>query len=324
MQHTSPDPDKLSILSSESLAGFMVHDWNALKFACSECSIKIEKVIYYVRDACGFIMSAYDQVLKRHGSCGEFNDLVSCCCWDHYNPSFNLNQAFDSRVLVPLHFDSCKQNLLRTFFSQICKVGSNLDQEIAKVEKNRVNRSLTSIERDYLKKINAKLGAVYSQKLSDRFLFDNPEAQNSPLPIDDAIREVMRQRFQGQIDWVNAHFFEGKSIVSLFSETNPSYSAPSQNNANQDEITRKIVVEFLMEEFLDISSVMSDFILSKLAAIIKSPGPIPSDFPEGFSLLGYAILNPDLILADVDLAQHYRDYGRKEGRSYKVIRNLDN
>ena len=311
--HTSQD--MISILSCEALSHLKFEDWNTLKFVCAESGIKIEKIIFYVRDVLPFFKSAYDQGLKRHGVCCDFQQFLVSARWSHYEFSRIISQVFGSATLVPLHYETCKDNLLGSFFSQISCGTPELHKQILAKEKISINRSLTEFERDYLIKINSKMGALHSQKLSDFLIYRNPTSQKANIQIDTATRERIQHRFQEQVDWVNLYFFGGKSVVSCSCD---SPSNPVEQTADKDALTHRIVAEFILEEFTKSNSETVQKISDKLLAIIKQSQPIPPGFPEGFSILEYVLLNQDVLLADVNPVEHYQEWGCQEGRRFKL------
>lgn len=311
--------DMPSMLSSETL-GFLTSDqWGFLKKVCEDCSIKIEKIIFYLRNVDKFMISSYDQGLKRHGMSLSFLDYASSCEWKHYESCMSLSRSFDSDVLIPLHYDSCCKNLLGSFFSKICDISPNFKDLIDESQKKRINRSLTNLEREYLKKINTKFGMVYSEKISNMLLAATPDKIDSEYSIDEDTRQVLQKRFQGQVDWVNNYFFGNKPLVCCMSKSTLAYPESSENIFSpQDENTYRLLLEFLIEEIANSNTSVIGFLIDKIINIKKQSQPVPEDFPEGFSFLDYAILNLDVLFADVDLKEHYIINGKAESRLYSI------
>lgn len=317
LKHSSAEMP--SILSSETL-GFLTSDqWAFLKEICEECSVKIEKIIFYLRNVDKFIISSYDQGLKRHGMSLSFLDYASSHEWTHYESCMNLSRSFDSDVLIPLHYDSCCKNLLGSFFSQICDISPNFKNLIDESQKKKINRSLTNLEREYLKKINTKFGMVYSEKISNMLLAATPDKIDSEYSIDEDTRQVLQKRFQGQVDWVNNYFFGNKPLVCCMSKSTLAYPESSEIIFSpQDENTYRLLLEFLIEEIANSNTSIIGFLIDKIINIKKQSQPVPEDFPEGFSFLDYAILNLDVLFADADLKEHYIINGKAESRLYSI------
>ncbi len=317
LKHSSLDIP--SILSSETLGYLTSDQWNFLKKVCEECSIKIEKIIFYLRNVEKFLTSSYDQGLKRHGMSLSFSEYISSHEWTHYESCMNLSRSFDSDVLVPLHYESWCKNLLESFFSKICDISVNFKDLVDKSQKKRVNRSLTCLEREYLKKINTKFGMVYSEKISNMLLAANPDKIDSEYSIDEDTRQLLQKRFQGQVDWVNNYFFGNKPLVSCLGKSILAYPESSESIFSpQDENTYRLLLDFLIEEIAISNTSIIGFLINKIINIKKHSQPVPEDFPEGFSFLDYAILNLDLVFADVDLKEHYIKNGKEEGRLYSI------
>jgi hypothetical protein len=317
VKHSSIDMP--SILSSESLGFLTIDQWGYLKKICEECSVKIERIIFYVRNVDKFLISSYDQGIKRHGMSLSFIEYVLSHEWTHYESCINLIRSFDSDILVPLHYESCSKNLLESFFSKICDMNASFKDLVNKSQHKRVNRSLTDLEREYLKKINAKFGMVYSEKISNILLAASPDKVDSDCLIDESTQNELQKRFQVQVDWVNDYIFSNKPIVSLLSKVTSAYPKSSGNTCSpQNEITYRLLLEFFLEEYENSNQAVIGFLINKIIAIKKQSQPVPESFPKDFSFLDYAILNLDLAFSDVDLKEHYIKNGKEEGRLYSI------
>jgi hypothetical protein len=265
------------------------------------------------------MISSYDQGLKRHGMSLSFLDYASSHEWKHYESCMNLSRSFDSDVLVPLHYESCCKNLLESLFSKTCDISDDFRDLINKSQKRRVNRSLTDLERKYLIKINAKFGMVYSEKISNMLLAATPDKIDSVNSIGDDTRQVLRKRFQGQVDWVNNCFFGNKPLVCCVGKRILAYPSPSESIfSSQDENTYSLLLEFLIGEIANSNESIIGFLIDKIIKIRKHSQPVPEDFPEDFSFLDYAILNLDVFFADIDLKEHFIKNGKEEKRLYSI------
>jgi hypothetical protein len=77
-------------------------------------------------------------------------------------------------------------------------------------------------------------------------------------------------------------------------------------------------LEFLIEEIAKSNTSIIGFLIDKIINIKKQSQPVSEDFPEGFSFLDYAILNLDVLFADIDLKEHFIKNGKEEGRLYSI------
>jgi len=77
-------------------------------------------------------------------------------------------------------------------------------------------------------------------------------------------------------------------------------------------------LEFLIEESSNSNERIVNFLITRIINIQKQSEPVPDDFPKNFSFLEYAILNLDLLFADVDFKEHYIKNGREEGRLFSI------
>jgi len=310
--------DGLSLLSAENLSRATAEEWAALKVLCRETGIEIERIIFFIRDVEPFLISAYDQLVKRHGAAVGFSQWARKCEWMHYNACRAVDAVFEAALLCPLHYDTCKENLLATFFAEICCVTPELDKQIKLHEGTRVNRSLTACERKYLEKINSVFGAVFSQRVSDEFIYRSPHANAIPVPVDDATRNFIQDRFCDQVAWVNAHLFQGRPGVSCFRNTVAQATAAPQ--LSQEDGCHQVVAEWLLAEFSVAHSTVVQSVCSRLLDIMRSPQGDISGLPDDFDAIHYALINPDVLIAGVDPREHFLLHGRKEGRAYKYRR----
>ena len=311
--HTSQE--KISILSSEMLAHLKRDQWHTLIKSCETKGLEIEKIVFFVRNVDGFLKSAYDQTLKRHGNSNEFQNFISVDNWQHYNALINLKQVFDQGILLPLHFESKKRELLHAFFSKLVEIPAELEERITS-ENVVVNRSLTNVERIWLKKLNSKFGDLYSEALSDRFIYENPDLSKDEIFLDDRTLGIIKDRFSHQVNWVNDSFFQGKPIVACISKNLLQKGHSTNSDAATDTVN--LVSDFLLAEMENVSLKIRDRILRILHTIQKKNKTIPADFPENFEYLAYLILNPDLANYEIDLEFHYRENGRRENRRYNL------
>jgi hypothetical protein len=147
----------------------------------------------------------------------------------------------------------------------------------------------------------------------------NPDKIDSDYSIDEDTRQLLQKRFQGQVDWVNNNLFGNKPVVCCLNKSILTYSESSESiSSPQDENTYRLLLEFLIEELANSNKSIIGFLINKLINIKKQSQPVPEDFPEGFNFLDYAILNLDLVFADVDLKEHYIKNGKEEGRLYSI------
>jgi len=87
---------------------------------------------------------------------------------------------------------------------------------------------------------------------------------------------------------------------------------------SHNENTYRLLLEFLIEESSNSNERIVNFLITRIINIQKQSEPVPDDFPKNFSFLEYAILNLDLLFADVDFKEHYIKNGREEGRLFSI------
>jgi len=317
-------PDYLSIISCEQLGGLTIDEWNAFLNTCNKLSIEIDSVIYFVRDFLDFLISDYDQKIKRHGLADEFSNWADVEKWTHYQACKKMLKIFSPNKLQVIHYNSEKSRLVSSFFEIIIKhsiINISDRKKITEEEKIKINRSLTNTERDCLIKINAIFGDKYSTQLSDLLIGQNPQFNSEPLNITRNFVSFLENKSKDHIDWVNFTFFESQPVVS-FSE-NIDFYLNSNHCANDNQLTQtnSVIFDFLINE-LNLCEHNNEIKIwskacSRLIEILKKDR-LSSLNETAFSTLHYALLNPDVLRAGVDPEMHYLKCGKNENRKYQL------
>jgi hypothetical protein len=302
-----------AICSSEFFSELQVDAWILLVKAAERHKITIN-VIYYIRDALSFYVSAYDQTIKRHGQYHSLEEFSEQQCWKHFKALQILQAVIPQSCLYVLSYENEKDRLVDSFLDLL---GIRESLKVDNLSKQAiVNRSLSEVEREILIMFNKELGQRYSTEMSDLLLHANPNA--SPIHnYSEEFINVVSVKDGSNAKWINETFFKGKNVVSAV----PSYIfkpdlrkklkvEPNALNTYRDTINWAI-------EKLK-TNINSDVLLDRLVKAVSTPVINHEKLPTDFDPLSYLLLNHDVLLTDTDPIDHYLNYGIEEGRQYNL------
>lgn len=309
-----------AICSSEGLAELNTLQLQKLLESAKRLGINLE-VVFYIRNVIPFMLSVYDQIIKRHGEWRPFNELIgNVYFFQHFFFLKSLIEVLPKEKIHVKHYESTKSFLIKDFVSTI-EINESFD--IGEQEARRmVNRSLTYEEREVLKSINKILGEKYSTEISDKLIFANPTLRSEPLDIDEQVCQEITFRFQDEIKWVNETFFNGLDIVSIAHVKSGKKQKDNTSHAKKDPWG--LSLEWALEKIHVIKEeTIFQFIHRLRDAGNINPNDFSSDIPDDFDPIAYLLLNPDVMAEDISPIDHYVNYGKEEGREYQfdVMRN---
>ena len=306
-----------AILSSEEFSQLTVEEWRRLDSVASGKGIEV-RVVFFVRDVLPFMLSAYDQGIKGGWIATEFADFAATADWMHATALRNLAKAFPADRLRVRHYDSERQNLLRSFFEAVGVSSPQLAPLAGKI--GSLNRSLTREERDLLLHINRKQNyRQFSEALNRGLQESDPDAvsEKPPIPID--LQEKLRVRFAGELDWINRTFFGGGRIVEFGAET--SSVAPQglpEKQAERSLRLHRTALEIVMQKAVTAAQDHHNRLRWRMETLDRENLAAP-DLPKDFDPAAYLLLNQDLVQTNIPLVRHFLDYGRREGRVHSWI-----
>jgi len=140
-----------AILSHEEPSRLSKEEWRRLDSVASEKGIEV-RVVFFVRDGVPLFLSAYDQCIKGGYIATKFAGFTSATDWLHATALRNLARVFPPDRLRVRHYDSERQNLLRSFFEAVGVSSPQLTPLAETI--GSLNRSLTREERDLFVYIN--------------------------------------------------------------------------------------------------------------------------------------------------------------------------
>jgi hypothetical protein len=313
-----------AICSSESLQHLTALGWRKLLISLNRLGVKL-KVIFYIRNVIPFLVSWYDQRIKRHGESRLFDEWAVDAEWDHVNALRVMAEELPKQSLHVLNYDQEKKRLIRSFLDII---GVDASLKVDQDDQVRlVNRSLTNQERKVLIAFNNVLGDALSQQLSDFFVSGNPDLSAETVSYSKTTTQFLLDRYNDEVDWVNNTFFENKPIVSILPIEPTSHHTYEEQNVNplQSGVINKQVYDWslaIMKMFRDDSEQRIKQKLSKLYDAARNhSGNVYPGVPDDFDAVAYLLINKDVFYAEMDPVQHFINYGKLEGRAYKVLNN---
>ena len=309
-----------AICSSESLQHVKALGWRKLLISLNRLGVKL-KVVFYIRNVIPFLVSWYDQLIKRHGESRLFDEWAVDAEWDHVNALRVMSDELPKESLYVLNYDREKKRLISSFFNFIGVDGSF---EINQDDRDRqVNRSLTNQERNVLIAFNKVLGDALSQQLSDFFVSENSDLSAETVSYSKTTTQYLLDRYNDEVDWVNNAFFRSQSLVSVLPDEAIEKTSREKKEINPEgncAITKQIL-DWSFEKVLTFQSESEVCLLKKINNLIVFPqkhlgNSIPS-VPLDFDAFAYLLINRDVFYAGMDPVDHYVNYGSSEGRLYK-------
>lgn len=301
-----------ALCSSEHFQILDVTSWNKLINITEENNIEL-RIVFYIRDVAPFFISAYDQMIKRHGEWRDMMEWSYTFNWEHLETLQKLSQIFSKDKMLIYSYERSKSHLIRSFLDAIGITVTNNENYTKKINNKKVNRSLTLQERELLRRINKEFGDKYSMEISDRLIYQNPDFA-SEQRWDDSLIMQLTDRYHNDIQWVNDTFFDGFPMVkvyddSIIKESTNLLSQEDEKSINDEVLKWSLSKIKALEE--DAINLTIPFVAKRLSAIDWENASNPA-IPEDFNPFAYLLLNAELLKAGVAPYHHFIHYGQFE------------
>jgi hypothetical protein len=304
-----------AILSHEDLSRLSEEEWRRLDSVALEKGIEV-RVVFFVRDVVPFFLSAYDQCIKGGYIATEFAGFTSVTDWLHATALRNLARVFPPDRLRVRHYDSERQNLLRSFFEAVGVLNPSLAPVAGQI--GLLNRSLTREERELLLYVNrTQKHRLFSEALNRGLQEADPNAisENPPIPMD--LQDKLQIRFASDVDWINKTFFDGRQTVGFGKETSSVVGDELlQERLEQSLRVHRKALEIVMQKAGTSVDNYQNRLRHRLETLDRENLEEPA-LPRDFDPVAYLVLNQDLVWTNLPLVRHFLDYGRREGRAYR-------
>lgn len=259
------------------------------------------EIVNFVRPVDRLCHSRYHQQVKRHSKSDDYNEAY----FESFCTRLVTQVALIGTATETVHtFDYARTGLLGVLLGFLGE-----DPALERAFNNQqVNRSLTALEMEMLRAVNAVFNSdELSTRISDRWIYANPEAISCEAHADrvrvyEALRKVAATR-AGEL----AHPACQTMLSGLLAETSADISAQPLGTAMPESAAdeRAALLQMALEEIAGFSS--RGQALEKYATSLTPTR-------DSFDPVHYLLLNRDVLAAGVDPVQHFKTFGRKEGR----------
>lgn len=304
----------VGICSGEHLGILPEVAWRRLFATADHCRIQI-RVIFYVRPAASYLVACYNQEVKRAGECREMRDYLREGTWHHFDSLKILERVIPSEQLSVINYDVVRKDIVASFasaFPELAPTRTIMERSSGRT----VNRSLDAIEIDVMRRVNACFGESFSEELSDRLIYSDPERRGG-LSVTPDIAADLNRKFDKQTRWVNERFFPGSDacLGDLVPDILPDdpvrvstpYAVALDWSLERLEATGGDAISHIRNQLLKIDWQNSEH----------------HEIPGDFDPIAYLLLNNDLLRAGIKPFLHFIESGNREGRNYRWPVPLD-
>ncbi len=312
----------LSIISSEFFVIWSRENWK-LFFECA-LDLEIEvKLLLYIRSPADYSISSYIQSVKRAGETSEFETYLQSCQWLHADVLRNLSDiGYESSATV-IPYDNVKEQISKSFWQNVGTM-FEMDIDITNLissDAKTWNRSLDQMEINLVKEINKLFGDQYSQLISDFLITEFPSSGNE-MVLPRTSLEAISKRWEGEILWINQTFFAGKDILQVSSNRYLlDDSLPDVRNEVNGYPDPSILVQMIFYLLRNFGSEANRLMNLHLTRILKDLGEAEylekMDDGDFFDVVYYVLLNPDVLNSSCAPMEHFNNWGKTEGRSWR-------
>lgn len=298
-----------AVCSSELLATLNTTHWLRLINSAKRLNVNL-KVIFYVRNAVSFFISSYNQFVKR----GEYRSIetwIKNQSWQHLDVLKILYTFKNDIHYQILSYDQNSKSLIKSFIvalgiDHIINISNNEELKI-------VNRSLTNAEINTLQVINKTFGTLFSQELSDFFIYERPYAKS--LVTFESVSNFIHTHFVHEVNWINQTFFANEQIMFVYSELVPE---KKHEDDNEDKsITLELLSRWIVNKLKNLQTTNMEMIVSELVSqfnAIDWKNANHPDIPKEFDPIAYLLLNIDVFQSSARPYQHFINSGKDEKR----------
>lgn len=244
--------------------------------------------------------SMYHQLIKRHGVHVPYDKAFFDTFSQELIAQLEMLEPFMANAQVIAHQ---KQGLLNEFLNLLGEGPADLEE----LTDAKVNRSLTAAELVLLGHINSVFNnGELSTRISDRWIYAKPDAQS---PSNKADNQAIEHAFSLALAERHSTLSTpaAQQLIAVLTRcTEADTASPSGIDAPVQASQEEHLLIMALEEinnFLNISE--------RLQAYTKSLKPTK----EAFDPIHYLLLNRDVLAAGANPVEHFKIFGRKEGRN---------
>jgi hypothetical protein len=309
--------EKLNILSNELLADLPTSRLELLFECLSDLDIEF-KLLAYIRSPLNWYISAYNQMVKRHGFFGDFDEFVDNNSWTH--PSYL--QKFEDLGLVSkltiVSYDTASRSLFQSFWESVYSMFGRDVRAMINEDEHLSNRALRLNELNLMKSINLITGDQYSMKISD-YLINNCQPSGISMVLSKDCAERIAARHLEDVVSLNNKHFTGLSIVNVFGNHSIAEHEQSQSDLPDSNVLMQII-ELILNQKDDGIETKNIELMRDLSSMLKSLDYF-EEMPDGsiFDNVFYLLNHPGVFRAGLRPIDHYLQYGIHEGRLCRIL-----
>jgi hypothetical protein len=299
------------LLYSTGLSPDGPHGWHFVLGRLRECDVEVELIVFF-RNPVDFLRSAYSQAVKRHGFTEDFASFIDNFSPDLYDgPLRQIESALAALAggirLQILDYDTARKAGLWHVFLQTCGLRSTDFLDENPTVNPSLNASQLLLHRIYNELFPQDDSGYFAELLLDNHVM----ASAAPLGVSEAEFHSIQERFSVALDHVN-RLVRGEPVK--LSPPRSFSSGPGELSMGAGEL--KHLLEALFSEKNRMQVLSSA--LPQIVEQCRNSDPELKHRHAQFDPLAYLVLNPGLIAAKVDPYRHFDEFGRHEGRKYKL------
>ena len=197
---------KTILLSSEHLEFYKKDLLFRLDQVAQQLGLRI-KIVYYVRAIGDHIVSGYHQLLKRHLYTGSLSEIVNMYINQKMEYRFlrvieNSIEVFGRDSITVKNYDRVKDNIFADFLRNVLEI-ENLEE--FKIEKKRINRSLTNYEIRLMRFMNRFFDKnIHSTFVSNALIHNYPNS-NYRMMIQRSDADKIRKKYDKDTEKLNEY-----------------------------------------------------------------------------------------------------------------------
>lgn len=316
--HSYIKRDMINVISSEMLYFLTIEENRLLKEMLDDLNIEY-KIIIYIKDVIPFLLSAYDQHIKRHGYTETFDHfiLIDKNPYVYLDIINNHHKIYGDSLLVR-HYDSVNSNkIIEDFVSTMdMKIANTYSFDNISIPYKNTNRSLTINERYLLRTLNSILDPQIVTMISDDYLNNSDSYTHSEYEkIDNDLLEEIYRQYKDFIVDINCIFFNSENTLKISNEKNYTSQTVLYKYNN-------IYVEIRTYTILKLANILKDSFLNHVNVIFNdllvydNLSSQKRYTENNLDALRYIINNRDIYKKVEDPLDHYLMYGKDEGRKF--------
>lgn len=215
LRHDLSNTDSILLYSSEAFQNLTTQEIIGLKKIVEISGFEIIPIVF-VRDIYPMIYSSYQQLIKRHFYCDEFqsyarslNSLQQFDVLDKYEAIFN-------KIHV-LHYDTLKEQGLDLAILNILGIDEKC---MPRMSSAKVNRGLSISELEILKIINKvylsnfQKSDEFSAQISNYLIYNDPE-KSTEFHYDKRVLDIISNKFIDHVNCINKRYFNHNLLKVL-------------------------------------------------------------------------------------------------------------